>query len=123
MASRRGHNAQRADVARLGCGLELSYAAPSFVPDVGANVPCPRHGYCAVAARATSRRQRPRLSEAPARRSTGELAEFLSRRPVTTVHVLRRERFTLRVVAAAEREGLVDLDPLSGRVALRTMGR
>ncbi|WP_369131819.1 hypothetical protein [Modestobacter sp. I12A-02662] len=45
--------------------------------------------------------------------------DFLSLRPVTTVHTLRRHRFTLRVVAAAQRDGLLDVDLVTGRVALR----
>ena len=122
MAGRRGTERQHAGVARLGCGVVLTYAASSFVPEVGAEVPCPRHGYCAVAARETIRRRR-RSSLVPSPRSTGEMAEFLSERPVTTVHVLRSQRFTLRIVAAAQKEGLVDVDLLSGRVALRDRRR
>ena len=108
------------DAARLDCGIVLTYSKASFVPSVGESVPCPRHGYCAVAARETTGRRPPRSSRPPARRSTRELADFLSRRPVATVHVLRGHRFTLRVIAAAQKEGLVDVDLLSGRVALRS---
>lgn len=109
-----------ADSARLSCGRVLTYSSSSFVPAVGESVPCSRHGYCQVAAQETSGRRRRRESQPPAPRSTGELAAFLDRRPVTTVHVLRGHRFTLRVLAAAQEEGLVDVDLLSGRVALRT---
>jgi hypothetical protein len=120
MAGGEGRRAQSTNTARLGCGILLTYSASSFVPDVGERVPCPRHGYCAVAARETTERRRPRPSQLPARRSTGELVEFLSQRAVTSVHVLRGHRFTLRVLAAAQKEGLVDVDLLSGRVALRS---
>ena len=113
--------AHRACAARLRCGTVLTYEAPSFVPGVGETVPCRRHGFCSVVSRdARARDSRGGLSRAVGRRSQDELMEFLRRRPVTTVHVLRDERFTLRVVAAAEREGLLDLDLVSGRVALRT---
>jgi hypothetical protein len=44
---------------------------------------------------------------------------FLSRRPVTTVHVLRKQRFSLRQVVAAEQSGLLDVDLRTGRVCLR----
>jgi hypothetical protein len=51
-------------------------------------------------------------------RPQSELITFLRGRPVTTVHALRRERFTLRVIAAAQHDGLVDVDLVTGRVAL-----
>ena len=35
------------------------------------------------------------------------------------MHALRRHGFTLRMVVAAERDGLVDLDLGAGRVAVR----
>jgi hypothetical protein len=43
---------------------------------------------------------------------------WLQVRPVTSVHALRRHRFTLRMVAAAEREGLVAVDFEAGTVAI-----
>ncbi|MGY1590904.1 hypothetical protein ACI79D_02890 [Geodermatophilus sp. SYSU D00708] len=52
------------------------------------------------------------------RRSQRELIAFLRGRPVTSVHALRREHFSLRVITAAQDEGLVDVDVVSGRVAL-----
>jgi len=116
MAGGQRSRARSTNTATLGCGVVLTFSASSFVPEVDERVPCPRHGYCAVSARRTTERPRRRP---PARRSTRELAEFLSEQPVTSVHVLRGHRFTLRVVAAAEKEGLLDLDLLSGRVALR----
>jgi hypothetical protein len=48
-----------------------------------------------------------------------ELVAWLRDRPVTTVHALRREGFTLRLVAAAERDGVVDVDLDAGRVVSR----
>jgi hypothetical protein len=53
------------------------------------------------------------------RRSPSELLTFLSTRPATSIRALRAQRFTLRVVAAAQKEGLVDVDLVSGRVVLR----
>jgi hypothetical protein len=41
-------------------------------------------------------------------------------RQETTVQALRRHRFTLRMVAAAEREGHVSVDIWTGRVVLRS---
>ena len=117
MASRRGRGRARY-AARLGCGTVLTYDSESLTPEVGENVPCPRHYYCAVAARHRLGTGRSGTSQAPPRRSTSELAEFLRPRQVSTVAVLRRNRFTLRVVVAAQKEGLVEVDLVSGRVAL-----
>jgi hypothetical protein len=120
MTSRRRRDTPRGHAARLGCGTVLTYAASSLVPDVGENVPCPRHGYCPVSGREGARGGRTGTFPVPPRRSTSELAQFLAPRLVTTVAVLRRNRFTLRVVATAQKEGLVDVDLVSGRVALRS---
>jgi hypothetical protein len=106
--------------ATLRCGVVLAYEAPSFVPDVGQMVPCRRHGFCSVASRdpaAARRERRPRRRLPP--RSTAELMAFLDGRPATTIARLRDSRFTLRVVAAAQREGLVDMDLTTGCVAVR----
>jgi hypothetical protein len=73
-----------------------------------------------VAGRERVRRGRSSTYQVPPRRSTSELAAFLAPRLVTTVGVLRRSRLTLRVVVAAQKEGLVDVDLVSGRVALLT---
>src|SRR3954447_2026328 len=91
--------------ARLGCGTLLVYEVASWVPGVGENVPCPRHGYCRVTARERAGGGRSGRSGGPPRRTIDELVDFLCPRPVTTVAILRRNRFTLRVVAAAHREG------------------
>jgi hypothetical protein len=48
------------------------------------------------------------------------LLERLLQQPVTSVRALRRERFTLRVIAAAERKGLVSVDLQTGTVAVRS---
>ena len=104
--------------ATLHCGTVLSYEAPTFRPAPGDMVPCRHHGYCSVqqasgsAAGGTfSPRGRPRAQ--------GELLEWLRGRSETTVHALRRRGFTLRMVAAAERDGLVVLDLPAGRVAVQ----
>ena len=107
--------------ATLSCGTVLAYEARSLLPVGGELVPCRRHGYCVVqrlgrtqpvrCRRSGLQRARPRTQE--------ELREWLRGRSVTTVHALRRHRFTLRLVAAAERDGLVAVDLETGRVALR----
>jgi hypothetical protein len=105
--------------ATLRCGSVLSYEARSFVPSRGDLVPCRGHGYCPVTdegesggagGRAFGRRARPRAQY--------ELLAWLRTSPVTTVHALKRQRFTMRMIALAEREGLVTLDPESGRVVV-----
>jgi hypothetical protein len=53
------------------------------------------------------------------RRAQSELLDWLRERSETTVHALRRNGFTLRMVAAAERDGVVELDLRAGRVAVR----
>ena len=111
---------RRRYAATLSCGVVLAYEAHTLLPAVGEAVPCHRHGYCAVSMRGSMRPQRSRTSRAARpRRSQEELLAFLSYCPVTTVHVLRRNRFTLRTVAAAQRDGLVEADLVEGRVALR----
>jgi hypothetical protein len=106
--------------AGLVCGTVLSYDIATFVPDIGEVVPCRRHGYCPVASRDERDGRRGR-GPGPMRthRSQAELLEFLRRRPVASVHALRRHGFTLRLVAAAERAGLLYVDLPSGRIALR----
>jgi hypothetical protein len=104
--------------ATLRCGTVLSYEARTFRPDPGDLVPCRHHGYCVVqltsgggSGGAVSPRARPRAQE--------ELLDWLGGRSETTVHALRRRGFTLRMVAAAKRAGLVELDLPAGRVAVR----
>ncbi|MBB3085571.1 hypothetical protein FHR93_003798 [Geodermatophilus sabuli] len=104
--------------ATLRCGTVLSYEARTFRPEPGDLVPCRHHGYCIVqltggpaSGGALSTRARPRAQS--------ELREWIRGRSETTVHALRRHGFTLRMVAAAERDGLVDVDLRMGRVAIR----
>jgi hypothetical protein len=103
--------------ATLDCGAVLSFEARSFLPRSGEPVPCRRHGYCVatggrekdeVGSRTALRRARPRAQH--------ELMEWLRSRPVTTFYALRRQRFTLRMLAAAERDGAVTIDFEAGRV-------
>jgi hypothetical protein len=104
--------------ATLRCGTVLSYEARNLVPATDEVVPCRRHGYCTVDGDAgTSGRGRSRHRAAP--RVQAELLGWLSRRPVTTVQALRRHRFTLRLIVGAHREGHLDVDLDTGRVALR----
>jgi hypothetical protein len=107
--------------ATLGCGVVLTYEAPSFLPCVGDVVPCHRHGYCSVISRGGAlHRVTQKSGRMPPRRSQAELLAFLTHRPDTSVSVLRKNRFTLRTVMAAQRDGLVDADLVTGRVALRS---
>jgi hypothetical protein len=94
-----------------------SYEARNFRPDPGDLVPCRHHGHCAVqligggGADVFSPRAR--------QRAHGELVNWLRGRSETTVHALRREGFTLRLVAAAKKAGVVDVDLSAGRVVVR----
>jgi hypothetical protein len=108
--------------ATLRCGTVLQYEAPDLVPDIDDLVPCRRHGYCVVGGTgrsAGSGGAARRLGRRAAPRARGELLEWLGRSPVTTVHVLRRQRFTLRLIAQAARDGDLDVDLTTGRVSLR----
>jgi hypothetical protein len=111
--------------AILRCGTALAYEVRSFLPAVGERVPCRHHGYCVVQTRPSS--GGPSDAAQSFRRAQGrsqqELMDFLQWRPITTVHVLRQQRFTLRIVAAAEKAGLLDVDIFTGRVALRPAPR
>jgi hypothetical protein len=104
--------------ATLRCGTVLSYEAPTFRPGTGDLVPCRHHGYCVVqltsgsaSGGALSPRARPRAQS--------ELMDWLRDRSETTVHALLRHGFTLRMVAAAERNGVVDVDLEAGRIRVR----
>ncbi|MDP9459961.1 MAG: hypothetical protein M3Q22_06835 [Actinomycetota bacterium] len=108
-------------IATLHCGTVLTYESRDFLPASGERVPCRRHGYCGVhevGPSTASRRAGPALPRARPR-AQHELEEWLRDRPATTVHALKRERFTLRMIAAAEREGLVAVDFAAGRVWMR----
>jgi hypothetical protein len=121
MADGRPRRVRRAHTVRLRCGTLLGYEAPTFVPAVGEVVPCHRHGYCPVVSRDCAVEDgRARGGRTRQRRSQRELLDFLRRRPVTSVHALRSQRFTLRMVTAAEKDGLVEVDLVSGRIALRS---
>jgi hypothetical protein len=104
--------------ATLSCGTVLSYEAPTFRPDPGDLVPCRHHGYCSVQLTSSSASSGA-FSARRRTRAQGELLEWLRGRSETTVHALRRHGFTLRMVAAAERDGLVRVDLPAGRVAIR----
>jgi hypothetical protein len=108
-------------IATLRCGTVLTYEARSFLPTSGERVPCRSHGYCGVHVVGTT--TGPAIAGPPlprARpRTQRELEAWLRERPTTTVHALKRERFTLRMIAAAEREGRVSVDVETGRVRVR----
>jgi hypothetical protein len=118
---RRSGGVSRTCTASLSCGTVLTYETMTFAPSVGEVVPCRSHGYCPVVSckRATAQGSR-RPGRTVQRRSQGELLAFLSRRPDASVHLLRRNRFTLRIVTAAQRDGLVDVDLVTGRISLRS---
>jgi hypothetical protein len=46
------------------------------------------------------------------------LLDWLEAYPVTTLSALRRQRFTLRLIADARRDGLIAVDEATGAVAL-----
>src|SRR5688572_13627940 len=100
---------ERMFTATLRCGTVLSYEAPTLRPDPGDVVPCRHHGYCAVQS-ASGPASGGALSPRGRPRAQSELLEWLRGQSETTVHALRRHGFTLRMVAAAERDGLVDVD-------------
>jgi len=104
--------------AALACGSVLTYEARSFLPLRGECVPCLRHGYCVVEAtgRSTECHARPRSRTRP--REKAELVAWLRGRTRTTVHALRAQRFTLRLIAAVEREGLVTVNLETGEVTV-----
>lgn len=104
--------------ATLGCGSILVYESPSFVPSTGETVPCRSHGYCLVVRRGRDRaaRSSPRHVSRARPRQREELVNYLESCPVTSVPNLRRERFTLRLIADAERDGLLTVDETTGTV-------
>src|SRR5688500_443428 len=106
--------------ATLRCGTVLYYETRGFLPAAGESVPCQRHGYCVVEGngeRITQARRRPGLRrDRP--KAQDELLSWLRDRSVTTIHALRRHRFTLRMIAAAERDGLVAVDLEAGTVTV-----
>ncbi len=106
--------------ATLHCGTQLDYEARGFVPARGEAVPCRRHGYCVVERIGMPKPARSRNRGLPRARPKrhDELLEWLEGHEVTTVHALRRERFTLRMIAEAERDGLVAVDLEAGTVAV-----
>ena len=105
----------------LRCGTVLTYEFRSLVPAGGETVPCRNHGYCSVdgAVGRTGHTGSDRPAPRRSRRSQSELVAFLRDYPVTTVHVLRRCQFPLRMVAAAHKEGLLEVDLPAGTVQLR----
>jgi hypothetical protein len=108
--------------AKLRCGTVLEYEAPSFVPNDGELVPCRHHGYCAIEVVGRTRgRSRTGLPRARPR-SQQDLVDWLCHRSETSIHALKRQRFTLRMIAAAEREGRVEVDYRTGRVVVRSRG-
>jgi hypothetical protein len=106
--------------ATLNCGTVLTYEARSLLPSDGELVPCRRHGYCPVTgsdrragggAGRCDRRARPRTEQ--------ELVEWLHHHQVTSVHALRRQRFTLRMLTSVQADVGLEVDHTTGRVLVR----
>jgi hypothetical protein len=104
--------------ATLRCGTVLSYEQRDFRPEPGELVPCRHHGYCTVRRTGGGGSGRARAARTR-RRVQSELLDWLRGRTETTVHALRREGFTLRLLTAAERDGVVEVDLLAGRILVR----
>ena len=94
----------------LDCGEQRRYRHTA-VPGAGEDVPCVRHGYCRVAQQL---RDSPttRLRSRRPRRTECELAALVAVHRQMSLHRLRVDGFTLRLVAAAAADGIlcVDLD-------------
>jgi hypothetical protein len=104
--------------AILDCRTVLAYEKRSLLPSSGETVPCRTHGFCVVDhVGGTEPGGRGGLPRAR-RRSPGELREWLGGRSETTVHALRRQRFTLRLIVEAERDGVLTVDLETGRVVV-----
>jgi len=91
-------------------------------PAPGDVVPCRRHGYCATAAVPVPTRgaRGPRRTRSP-RRTQEELRARLGGLPGESLAALRRERFTLRLLADAQQEGWLRVDQESDWVRLRSL--
>jgi hypothetical protein len=104
--------------ATLACGVVAEYEAPDLVPAAGDVVPCRNHGHCSVVSRGTGVREGTVVNRQ--RRSQVELMAHLQRRGTATLRALRGERFSLRLIAEAEKAGRVHVDLLAGVVTVRT---
>jgi len=105
--------------AVLNCQTVLAYEARSLLPVSGETVPCRRHGFCIVDRVGGGPRGLRGAGLPRARpRTLHELLEWLDGRSATTVHALRRQRFTLRLLAVAQREGVITVDLESGAVTV-----
>jgi hypothetical protein len=111
--------------ATLACGRTLVFEARSLSPSRGELVPCLAHGYCLVEQTGVTRgvAAHPRLARRSSPRRQEELVTWLHQRSSTTLEVLRRHRFPLRMVVAAERAGLVSIDLDEGTVVVLPTAR
>jgi len=107
----------------LDCGATIYFANANLAPRKGEVVPCLRHGYCCVeeveplVSSATLRTRR----RAP-RRTVTELLVHMQKVGTCTVSQLRLERFTLRLVDRAARDGLVDVEARGGTLLVHVRG-
>ncbi len=114
----------RGRTATLACGGVAEYEASDLVPTVGGIVPCRKHGHCPVVLpHRTDVGVRERAVVTRQRRSQAELVAYLEGRGTATLRALRGERFSLRLIAEAERAGHVHVDLLAGVVTFRTAAR
>lgn len=98
-------------VTELQCGQRLTFATRSAAPRAGDAVPCSRHGWCrAVSVAERVRRADARRTRRRRPRTEDELLKYLRVHGRVTVGELRRNRFTLRLVAALLVSGLIDVE-------------
>lgn len=109
MTSSNAGMSRRRFCAELRCGSRLFYEWAHLVPAAGELVPCHAHGYCAVTLNVNvPRTVRPRARAK--RRTSDELLEYIGRHDIVRLAELRRRRFSLRLVAIAEKAGALEVD-------------
>lgn len=94
----------------LRCGSAVYFPNANLAPRAGEVMPCLRHGYCGVEeVEPTSPATLPTRRRAP-RRTAAELLAHVRVMGTCTLANLRSERFTLRLVNDAVREGSITID-------------
>jgi hypothetical protein len=95
----------------LRCGSTVYFANANLAPREGEVMPCLRHGYCGVEeVEAITSVSRLSTRRRAARRTVAEMVAYLQHMGICTDSQLRLERFTLRLVHRAAREGLVEVE-------------
>jgi len=113
----------RSRTATLACGAVSEYEAADLVPVAGDVVPCRKHGHCRVVPRDRTDVGTARRAVSGPRRSSDELLVHLQRCGTASLRALREERFSLRLIAEAEKTGHLHVDLLAGVVAVQTASR